>query len=45
MGTTIAVTSALLLFSLFNIDFIKYHVKATQGCWLKIQKEKIAKGC
>jgi len=38
---TIGCALALLLFSLFNIDFIKYHVKATNACWMKIQQEKV----
>lgn len=28
----------LLLFTAFNVDFIKFHYKATMGCWLKLQQ-------
>ena len=34
----------LLLFSAFNVDFINFHLKATKGCWMKIQQEKLGKG-
>mmetsp|Transcript_30601 Transcript_30601/g.45281 ORF Transcript_30601/g.45281 Transcript_30601/m.45281 type:complete len:255 (-) Transcript_30601:332-1096(-) len=42
---TMTIALVLLLFSLFNVDFIKFHVKSTQGCWMKIQQEKLAKEC
>lgn len=46
LGTAITLSLVLFLFSLFNMDFIKFHVKATKGCWLKIQQEKTAgKSC
>lgn len=45
VGTAITVSLILLLFSLFNIDFVKFHVKATKGCWMKIQQDKIDKDC
>jgi len=43
LGTTVALVSVMVLFTLFNVDFVKFHVKATQGCWGKIQQEKLAK--
>jgi hypothetical protein len=33
----------LLMFTLFNIDFVKFHVKATKACWMKIRREKVGK--
>ena len=44
-GTGIAaiVGLVLLLFTLFNVDFIKFHLKATKGCWMKIQQGKMGK--
>ena len=42
-GTALAVGLSFLLFTLFNIDFIKFHLKATKGCWMKIQQEKNGK--
>lgn len=32
----------LLLFTLFNVDFIRFHYKATMGCWKKLVKSKDA---
>lgn len=41
MGSSAAtfVALILLLFTAFNVDFIKFHIKATQGCWKKIVLE------
>ena len=44
-GTTVTVTLILLLFTLFNMDFVKYHIKTTKGCWMKIQQDKLGKVC
>jgi hypothetical protein len=30
-----------LLFTAFNIDFIKFHYKACMGCWLKGKSSKL----
>jgi hypothetical protein len=30
----------LLLFTAFNLDFVKFHVKATKGCWLNMHHMK-----
>jgi len=37
-GMHIGLTTLIifLLFTAFNIDFIKFHFKATKGCWLKL---------
>jgi hypothetical protein len=43
VGGAVIVTSILLLFTLFNIDFVKFHVKATNACWMKIQQNKVGK--
>jgi len=42
-ATAIPVGLVLLLFTAFNADFIKFHVKATIGCWKKtiIPEEKL----
>jgi hypothetical protein len=32
----------LLLFTLFNVDFVRFHYKATKGCWKKVVKSKDA---
>lgn len=45
MGTVGTVAIISLLFSLFNIDFVKFHISATKGCWMKIQQEKKGKEC
>jgi len=39
-GPYVASVSILvsLLFTAFNFDFIKFHVKATKGCWRKMQQ-------
>ena len=42
-GTTVFLALILLMFSLFNVDFVKFHVKATEGCWLKIQQDELRK--
>mmetsp|Transcript_18430 Transcript_18430/g.53144 ORF Transcript_18430/g.53144 Transcript_18430/m.53144 type:complete len:370 (-) Transcript_18430:64-1173(-) len=34
--TAVLVALVLLLFSAFNFDFVKFHLKATRGCWKKI---------
>lgn len=34
------VLAIFLLFTVFNADFIRFHYKATMGCWLKIQQGK-----
>ena len=34
------VLTIFLLFTLFNVDFVRFHYKATLGCWLKIQQGK-----
>lgn len=41
-GTQLAtlVLIILVLFTVFNADFVKFHYKATKGCWLKIQQGK-----
>jgi uncharacterized integral membrane protein len=45
LGVSAAVIVALilLLFTVFNVDFVKFHVKASKACWLKVQQEKIGK--
>ncbi len=43
VGVTVLVALMLLLFTLFNIDFVKFHVKATKACWMKIQQNKVGK--
>ena len=39
----VIVTLILLLFTVFNIDFVKIHAHATKACWTKIRQEKIGK--
>ncbi len=39
-GTTILLAFILLMFSLFNLDFVRFHVKATEGCWMKIRQDE-----
>ncbi|KAL3787912.1 hypothetical protein HJC23_000154, partial [Cyclotella cryptica] len=39
-GLAIALLLILMLFTAFNVDFVKFHYKATKGCWLKIQAMK-----
>jgi hypothetical protein len=41
VGAAVILASMLLLFTLFNIDFVKFHLKATKACWTKIQQEKM----
>ena len=43
VGTAIFLAVILLMFSLFNVDFVKFHVKATEGCWMKIRQDKLRK--
>lgn len=43
VGIALMVASILLLFTLFNVDFVNYHLKATKGCWTKIQQQKLGK--
>jgi hypothetical protein len=43
VGAAVIVTLILLLFTVFNVDFVKFHVKATKACWIKIRDEKIVK--
>lgn len=43
VGAAVTVTSILLLFTLFNIDFVKFHLKATKACWIKIRQDKVMK--
>lgn len=45
MGAAIAIGLIFLLFTAFNVDFIKFHAKATKGCWLKISETKLGKNC
>ena len=45
ISTAILLALILLLFTLFNVDFIKFHFKATKGCWMKIQQEGLIKVC
>ena len=44
VGAAVRVASILILFTLFDVDFVKLHVKATtKACWMKIQQEKRGK--
>ena len=38
-GTASTVAFILLLFTIFNADFVKFHIKATKGCWMRIKQE------
>ncbi|KAL9180664.1 hypothetical protein ACHAXT_011117 [Thalassiosira profunda] len=42
-GIAAIVGLVLFLFTLFNVDFIKFHLKATKGCWMKMQEGKMGK--
>lgn len=42
-GTATVLAIVLLMFSLFNVDFVKFHVKATEGCWMKIRQDELRK--
>lgn len=39
-GLAIVLSLILILFTAFNVDFVKFHYKATKGCWFKIQEMK-----
>ncbi|KAL3816650.1 hypothetical protein ACHAXA_000828 [Cyclostephanos tholiformis] len=43
VGAAAIVASMLLLFTLFNIDFVMFHVKATRACWMKIRRDEVGK--
>lgn len=39
-GISMTVMLVMLLFTAFNIDFVKYHIKATRGCIRQISETK-----
>jgi hypothetical protein len=43
VGAAVIVASILILLTLFNVDFVKLHEKATKACWMKIQQDKVGK--
>lgn len=40
MGLASALIIILALFTTFNFDFLRFHFKATKGCWSKIREMK-----
>lgn len=41
LGLAAILMLILTLFTAFNFDFVRFHLKATKGCWLKIQQTKL----
>lgn len=41
LGLAIFVTLIMLLFTAFNVDFVKFHFKATKGCWERMNLKNL----
>lgn len=42
LGLASVLVLILTLFTAFNFDFVRFHLKATKGCWLRIQQTKVS---
>jgi len=42
VGIATVLLLILTLFTVFNFDFVRFHLKATKGCWIRIQQTKNA---
>jgi hypothetical protein len=42
LGLASVLVLILILFTAFNFDFVRFHLKATKGCWLRIKQMKVS---